>query len=77
MIAGHDPFTLGVRSAWRKTVTLAFRTHVGASCATVGKGLSIVDETRMHSAAKISAVLSMGNAGSNRECLGVNARAAP
>lgn len=53
--------TLGVRSACRKTVTLAFNNQVGASCdvaCAAGSGRSIEEDTRMHKAAKMSAALS-------------------
>lgn len=60
----ENTFTLGVRSAWRKTVTLALSSHVKDSCvgtSAVGSGLSRDDESRIHSAARISAALSRVN----------------
>lgn len=53
--------TFGVRSAWRKTVTFAFNSHVGDSgegVSAAGKGRSKEDDNRIHKAASMSAALS-------------------
>lgn len=56
-------FTLGVRSACRNTVTLAFSVHMGASWLVPPgprAGLSIEVERRIQKAARMSAALSTG-----------------